>query len=363
MSTLIDLKDIAGLSAPLVKLIETINAGGGRVSDGISRLANAYFLAKRDAGNEAQRIRLVEETKTQIMVDRVKSLAALQGSDGPLLQTLDITQEELTAHLAETPAALRGLRDRSTAYSAYQNAWRHINREAVMDNAAAALDDEGEMSQAPVNPTVAARILDIAQDISDEAAQTLWGHILAGEVKQPGSFSLRTLDILRNLSPTEAQYFKKAADFTLRNQGSCFISLTPLGLSNEILGNFYEFKYAHIISLVDCGLILPGQHRLDVGIPGNGSTEVIDSFRIADHVVFLEAESNIFSIGTFFVFSPAGNQLYKLIAKESRFSLSYLTNFIAPLRKKGVRVKYGRLVTELPDRSFTYESPLLELTD
>ena len=36
--------------------------------------------------------------------------------------------------------------------------------------------------------------------MSSEELQTLWGRTLAGEIKSPGSYSLRTLDFLKNLS-------------------------------------------------------------------------------------------------------------------------------------------------------------------
>jgi len=40
--------------------------------------------------------------------------------------------------------------------------------------------------------------------------QILWGKILAEEVKNPNSFSLRTLSILKNISNTDAKIFQKA---------------------------------------------------------------------------------------------------------------------------------------------------------
>ena len=58
-------------------------------------------------------------------------------------------------------------------------------------------------------PEWVSRFFDIAAGITTEQLQYLWGRILAGEIKQPGSFSLRTLDVLRNLSRKEAESFVK----------------------------------------------------------------------------------------------------------------------------------------------------------
>ena len=359
--SLINLKDVVGLSAPLVKLIETISAGGGRVSDGISRLANAYFLAAREAKNEAQRIQLIEDAKTQTIIDRTKALAALSSSNGPLLQTLDIVGEGFTAHLAEISADARALHKRGAAYAAYNNAWQQLNRESVLNNAAATLDNESEIDPKPVNPAITARILGIVQDISDEAAQVLWGNILAGEIKHPGSFSLRTLEVLKNLEHSDAQIFKLASNFAIRNNGVCMIILKPIGLSNKIIGEHYDFTYEHILKLFDCGLLIPGDHGEAFGPYHTKLNGRVDNFRIADQVVFLEGKDT-FSTTEVLVFSPAGNQLYKLVAKDAHFSLAYLTAILAPLQKKRVRVKYGRLINELSDGTFTYEKPLLEMT-
>lgn len=48
-----------------------------------------------------------------------------------------------------------------------------------------------------------------AQDISAEDMQELWARVLAGEVERPGSTSVRTLGVLRNLDQSTAQHFRR----------------------------------------------------------------------------------------------------------------------------------------------------------
>lgn len=48
-----------------------------------------------------------------------------------------------------------------------------------------------------------------AQHISDEDMQEMWAKVLAGEVARPGSTSLRTMSVLRNLDQPTAQKFKR----------------------------------------------------------------------------------------------------------------------------------------------------------
>lgn len=58
---------------------------------------------------------------------------------------------------------------------------------------------------------------DFAGDASAETMQHLWGKILAGELKAPGSFSLRALDFLRNLSQDEAQAIERLSKLAIED--------------------------------------------------------------------------------------------------------------------------------------------------
>lgn len=44
-----------------------------------------------------------------------------------------------------------------------------------------------------------------ASDVNKEEAQRVWARLLAGEICFPGSFSLKTLDLLRNLTKEDAE--------------------------------------------------------------------------------------------------------------------------------------------------------------
>ncbi|NML43699.1 DUF2806 domain-containing protein [Ramlibacter sp. G-1-2-2] len=51
--------------------------------------------------------------------------------------------------------------------------------------------------------------------VSAEDLQRLWGSVLAGEVKCPGKYSLRTLDFLRTISKEEADLFSTLARYVI----------------------------------------------------------------------------------------------------------------------------------------------------
>ncbi|WP_217520023.1 DUF2806 domain-containing protein [Vibrio metschnikovii] len=54
-----------------------------------------------------------------------------------------------------------------------------------------------------------------ASRVSSEDLQQLWGKILAGEIKSPGSYSYRTLDFLKTLSKADAEVIATAAQFVV----------------------------------------------------------------------------------------------------------------------------------------------------
>ncbi len=79
----------------------------------------------------------------------------------------------------------------------------------VIDKAEALISPTDVASEEPVNQDWLNRFQTIVEDVSDDEMQNLWAQILAGEIKRPQSCSLRTLDILRNLSTEEAVLFTK----------------------------------------------------------------------------------------------------------------------------------------------------------
>ncbi len=52
-----------------------------------------------------------------------------------------------------------------------------------------------------------------AKVIGREDIQRLWGRLLAEEIKEPGTISLRVLDVLKNISSAEAKLFQKMAPY------------------------------------------------------------------------------------------------------------------------------------------------------
>ena len=95
------------------------------------------------------------------------------------------------------------------------------NTQAVIAKAKNNFRENEQVTNNPVNKDWINRFLNIVEDISDETLHEMWGHILAGEVKRPNSYSLRTLDLLRNVTKEEANLFAKATSFYIEKDFIC----------------------------------------------------------------------------------------------------------------------------------------------
>ena len=102
------------------------------------------------------------------------------------------------------------------------------NISGVTLNAFKEFSSNEEISDKEVNSDWSTRFFKFAEDISDEDMQKLWGKILAGEVRKPGSFSLRTLQILYNLTKEEADVFIKLSTMALGIEKDVIITETDV---------------------------------------------------------------------------------------------------------------------------------------
>ena len=97
---------------------------------------------------------------------------------------------------------------------------------------------------------------DSASNVSAEKLQTLWGRVLAGEVKSPGSFSLRMLEFLKNLSQEEARRIEQLAPFVIDN------SFVFSG--NQQLLESEGVPFGRLVELQDLGIITQANAGMSV---------------------------------------------------------------------------------------------------
>ena len=91
---------------------------------------------------------------------------------------------------------------------------------------------------------------DSASTVSDEMLQELWGRVLAGEVKAPGAFSLRTLEFLKNLSADEAGLIEKMAPYVIDD------SYMYGGRGPDTLLERHGLTFSALLELDELGIIV-----------------------------------------------------------------------------------------------------------
>lgn len=67
------------------------------------------------------------------------------------------------------------------------------------------------------------RFFDAVGNISDKDLQQLWAKVLAGEIAEPKTCSLRTLDMIRNMSSEEAEIFSHLCKYVMQSGDSYYI--------------------------------------------------------------------------------------------------------------------------------------------
>ena len=103
----------------------------------------------------------------------------------------------------------------------YQGEKRLKNIESVVQLAAMDLGEKGVPDIEP-DHDFTARFFNDVQDISSEKLQLLWAKILSGEVENPGSTSVHSLSVLKNLNQDTAKIFSNFCSI-------CIYLIAPAG--------------------------------------------------------------------------------------------------------------------------------------
>ena len=173
--------------------------------------------------------------------------------------------------------------DQTTQRLEFQERKRQSNLVSVVSQAAEELGEEEVPDQKPDHDWIA-RYFEYAKDVSEKDVQKLWAKVLAGNIRTPGSVSLRALSMLRDMSRLEAEAFKEAMRY--RIVGRDFIYWKLCVESSAVLthDDFY-FRF------VDMGLfystIGERPHR-QLNLDQNGQ----GAYVIADRAILLQGRPN-----------------------------------------------------------------------
>lgn len=125
-----------------------------------------------------------------------------------------------------------------------------------------------QQSSQDIDPDWFSYFTELVQNISTLSMQKLWAKILASELKSPGSFSYKTLNLLKQMSYKDALTLQLAASLSCRNKFSeaahIYFGYVQQGSfwrwlrgKNRGLLNLSQFglTYPQILNLVELGLL------------------------------------------------------------------------------------------------------------
>lgn len=279
-----DIKNLAGLSKPLTKLIEVIASGCNWIAQPyqIKRLANANAYASsiqsKEEFKQGLRNSLLEYTQRSI---------------------LSVRENRQVENLAN-----------------------------IINYAEQELQAIDKINDTPVSPEWSSRFFDYAQNIYEEEAQIVWAKILAQETASPGKFFKRTLDILHNIEPFEAKWFVELCQFVLDD----------IYIHFDVI--LYEyFKMNKLQSMMDCGLL--NAQKCIINFDKSVDTINFKSYRLIKKFSNIQPE-NISMSG--FTLTDAGYQLYKITQVSS--NLDFVKKIQEQLKNKGLNFEIKECNTQ-----------------
>ncbi|KAB0302632.1 TIGR03899 family protein [Vibrio fortis] len=183
------------------------------------------------------------------------------------------------------------------------------------------------------------RFFDMAQEIHNSSMQRLWAQVLKREVTNPGSTSMKALQILQDMTPKEALTLQRAASLAcsfgsdnsrklllgFKTQAGLFSFGKRTGASTINLGS-HNLPYSSLLHLIELGIL----HGTELE-----SGEI--DFDPALNLTYQGKQMAITPLSkgvklVYYRFSPTGNELCVLLGNKP--NSAYYDQLIALLSQK-----------------------------
>jgi len=316
--------------ALLAKLWETLT------EKGIGALLRPWQIRREGRANtdvrrdELLTLAQAEHDAEQIRQGRVRLLG--RGSSATL------TRGQTTPALPDPERPAVGSQTERTAAdvaneaAAAENLRREVNVAKALLHAETVLEsDAQEPPETKIDDDWLFRWRDSASSVSAEYLQHLWGRVLAGELKAPGSFSLRTLEFLRNISQDEARAIEKLAGFVIGG----FVYRDKK--ASEALG----LHFAFLLEMQELGLLSGVETGLEVTLPSSEDMRFIRLLAASQLAVIVKhAEPTKQLKLSVYKVTPIGREVLSLGVAEP--DMAYLKHIGESICKLGFDVSIGR---------------------
>jgi hypothetical protein len=192
-----------------IKIVETFEKGVGAL------FVPWQTRRKGRADSEVRQMEIVAVAQAEVMAEEIRQGRKAIDINGTLV-ALPAPKDDSSGGVPEDGDAI-GFINAAKIEADYLAVRRAINLRKILLNAEDEASDtpNEEVSEKPVDPDWFARWRDAAQDVSNEEMQQIWARLLKGEVKNPGNFSLQTINLVRNIGEKQANWIASLGQFVL----------------------------------------------------------------------------------------------------------------------------------------------------
>ena len=265
----------------VIKLWETL------AEKGIGSLLTPWQTKREGRARiEVRREELLMLTQVEMDAAALRSGRKQLRSDGTLMLTSNVApsafvvEGQLDSRI-EPPLGLSDVVRASEKTSAIDSARKEINA------AKAVLHAEEQLASDPQQPP--SREIeedwlfawrDYAGRVAAEDLQRLWGSVLAGEVKSPGRYSMRTLEFLKTLSKEEAEVISKFARYAVdgRIARGQMVYLETQGINFGLLLRMQEMGVVSGVEAVGLNTTYKSiaEGKFIKALPSNGKVLIVE---------------------------------------------------------------------------------------
>jgi uncharacterized repeat protein (TIGR03899 family) len=167
--------------------------------------------------------------------------------------------------------------------------------------------------------------VNMAEDVYSAQMQEVWGKIFAVESSQPGSFSIKTLQTLTQLTQKDALIFRQAVNLASKRKGETVPKILLGYYRKKSIWSFFKprsehqlnlahftLNYPDLLALMDLGLI----HHSEIET-GELTSNQMTEWRVAGHSSnFVPKYSGLTLV--YFKFTTTGAELSKLINSQKQ---------------------------------------------
>lgn len=213
-------------------------------------------------------------------------------------------------------------------------------------------DNDNQGNNEDVNRGWISNFLEGAGKTYDDNLKDYWAKLLAGEIRRPGSNSLRTLEVLKNISYEEAKLFESMSGLVFVQDDMSFIFKDD---------NKYGINYYNLSKLQEVGLLRTGEGATYTIKASKVNTKYTSNYVCGNKYITLTTEPDTKDIAVpVHLLTQAGCELCELTNHKD--NMGYLKDFAAFVRKTNptASIQYGDIIERIGHR-IRYSLPLVDL--